>query len=918
MGSIRLDPRGILLTTVASYVKIRLLRLLRLFAVHSSLSDSAEDILLVISAGVPLADREDLAVDDSGTEAYLERVLDHLASALVAFHLRLESFNSDIIALDVIPYSSWSCDYGLDDSPTAFIAQVVDRVQPLIFVSDKSQANQDDISAWDIIASLQCFVRASITHFGLDEEFTLTDTAHERALAIIHVLQSIKPPSQLVERERIINMSIQELVAAKAIRLHYFSNLYSTSGRLVSLVNELRPVLDDPRYSESVSYLLKAQDGRFNYTLGIMRSIARRKGSNPEPLEPAVQIEVATPEEVSLNNDSSVSLEKKRRLDGGPQEMNQAEEVLEQRGDLVSSLGHAYSKRQSSEEGQAPELRKRPRIEISPSQQTEQTQHKSGLSIETEATATITIATSATAATATSATAATATSATATAAATTPTTANTTPFVLPANFQHIEFPDFITISIAEGPFAKTIENFEAWIANNPAMRATAVGHLYKEFGRYKSWQHQIQQNPSYALYPKLPRYSRDITILYEALQRQKNLLRFNATPPQQVFPNQMVQYMAQIPQNLPNIPQQQQHLFQPPQVHQMQPNGMLMHSLSNQPQQQQQHQEQQQQPPQINHPTQNPVPMASLTPTTAAITAATAAGPTQRSISNSQLPIAGRLETLQKHGAELDQRARLLNSAPVTPMTVAQAAQIIAQKHMIVSEQSMLLAGSAIQNVMQQNQHQFQQQQQQQKHKQQLQQQVQMQQQQRQQQQLQLHLQQQQQKQQQKQQLQQQKQQQKQQLQPPSTSVELPGPQTLSNPPHFNFAPDTSLAPEQNPPSRPKKPLSFLESWDTHSNWLQPISQDPARRAQVLSQITGDEAFKTRAAKVDESRAVAMDLSQLFDRWNKYLRDGKVEFMENGDLKLPEGFAGLNGDSDEKVRKEFIELLRNPRRLEMP
>ncbi|KAI8610122.1 hypothetical protein BC830DRAFT_774645 [Chytriomyces sp. MP71] len=146
-------------------------------------------------------------------------------------------------------------------SPPAFLALVLDESYKAIFPQSNASGvscdiDPDNVAAWDALASLTCFSRDCVEQFGLNKAFESNDsfTPLDRALAIIHMLQNMKPPATFSERAVLAVSSVRDYILHESVHYQFFSNPHIpytyTIGVLVSIDSLFDPAGDSkfPRF----------------------------------------------------------------------------------------------------------------------------------------------------------------------------------------------------------------------------------------------------------------------------------------------------------------------------------------------------------------------------------------------------------------------------------------------------------------------------------------------------------------------------------------------------------------------------------------------------------------------------------------------------------------------------------------------
>ncbi|TPX78674.1 hypothetical protein CcCBS67573_g00093 [Chytriomyces confervae] len=284
--------------TVCEWLEPRLKRLLYLFAqCEPNAGDVSEKLLDSMTTCMPFE-------NSTGVDC-LASMISELTQLLALFHLKLvpQTFDFDRhvpncahaeqewrlrrcharFDLGRIPFGDWNADPEADSvrraasaspfsdfsgdsntgnnaddildeasrfiqSPPAFLSMVLDTLHPIIFADDgcekkNSEVDQDDVAAWDVLASLQCFCQDSVLKFGLNKPLTQEDTRLDRALTIIHILQNIKPPSSFSERIALSRASIKDQLLRQAIRVSFFSNPFIPFARSENIFSSIQDVV---------------------------------------------------------------------------------------------------------------------------------------------------------------------------------------------------------------------------------------------------------------------------------------------------------------------------------------------------------------------------------------------------------------------------------------------------------------------------------------------------------------------------------------------------------------------------------------------------------------------------------------------------------------------------------------------------
>ncbi|KAI8843509.1 hypothetical protein BJ741DRAFT_591093 [Chytriomyces cf. hyalinus JEL632] len=283
--------------TVCEWLEPRLKRLLYLFAQHENecepnAGEVSEKLLDSMTTCMPFE-------NSTGVDC-LAPMISELTQLLALFHLKLvpQTFNFDRhvpncahaeqewrlrrrharFDLVRIPFGDWNADPEADaglraasaspfsdcsgdsntgndaddildeasrfiKAPPAFLSMVLDTLHPIIFADENKDVDQDDVAAWDVLASLQCFCQDSVLKFGLNKPLTQEDTRLDRALTIIHILQNIKPPSSFSERIALSRIPIKDQLLRQAIRVSFFSNPFIPFARSENIFSSIQDVV---------------------------------------------------------------------------------------------------------------------------------------------------------------------------------------------------------------------------------------------------------------------------------------------------------------------------------------------------------------------------------------------------------------------------------------------------------------------------------------------------------------------------------------------------------------------------------------------------------------------------------------------------------------------------------------------------
>ncbi|KAJ3071385.1 hypothetical protein HDU98_005415 [Podochytrium sp. JEL0797] len=281
-------------SVLTSWISARLFVLLRRHVLQLGFAGGDEDVGDFVQATLPFDDDES---DEGDTPA--ARFVEAAARGLARFHvLKYEDskhskdedemkdvhdtkdsdtahapFNNppnNPLPRIAAPHCEWSSAYdassGVCASPPALLALLLDALQPVLF--NDPQKDCDALAAWDALAALQCFGPDAACKLHLNDP-----VEKDRALAIIHFLQTLKPPATTAARLALSQIPLKDLIAAKAVRIQCFSNPHLPHSAIQSLLREINPILKDPANADALTVLSKAAEGRPTHTVQIMQSI---------------------------------------------------------------------------------------------------------------------------------------------------------------------------------------------------------------------------------------------------------------------------------------------------------------------------------------------------------------------------------------------------------------------------------------------------------------------------------------------------------------------------------------------------------------------------------------------------------------------------------------------------------------------
>ncbi|KAJ3137183.1 hypothetical protein HK100_000957 [Physocladia obscura] len=125
----------------------------------------------------------------------------------------------------------------------------------------------------------------------------------------------------------------------------------------------------------------------------------------------------------------------------------------------------------------------------------------------------------------------------------------------------------------------------------------------------------------------------------------------------------------------------------------------------------------------------------------------------------------------------------------------------------------------------------------------------------------------------------------------------------------------------------PVSPRVFVEHFNSSKHSLMPIvrpDQVDARQKIIAETLPIGTKKRTTLNESHELRSSAYGVQDLLESWNKYLKEGNVTMEEldgalTGNVVLPKGFVGfdIKEDKGQQAVKEHVELLSNPRRMEI-
>ncbi|ORY48134.1 hypothetical protein BCR33DRAFT_714557 [Rhizoclosmatium globosum] len=277
------DAKGVVEDGIVSFLFPRLRRLVRVFAELNGLESDNDSLRLLVAASLSLKTGGGMP-DQYAEDGWRFRLDPASTSPSQAKRV----FRPSRLSLEAFPFNEWSAnsESTREDSllsPPAFLSYLLDSLQP-----DLHKLSPDDVAAWDILAALQCFGQDTVRQFGLHEPFGVEeDTPSDRVLAIIHILQNLKPPSTFIERQNVSKMSSSELILNKAVRMQFFVNPYVSSARTQNIFTLIHPILSDSANSDALNCLTQPVRKSANPMTSLMkliRSSTMRPVPNMAPL----------------------------------------------------------------------------------------------------------------------------------------------------------------------------------------------------------------------------------------------------------------------------------------------------------------------------------------------------------------------------------------------------------------------------------------------------------------------------------------------------------------------------------------------------------------------------------------------------------------------------------------------------------